>query len=509
MSKRFIIGVDIGTTSTKAVLFNSEGIPVTKHLIEYPLHTPTPSTAEQDPDEILAAVVQTIRTVIDEHSLLPKDISFVSFSSAMHSLIAVDEQGMPLTSCITWADQRSVSWSEKIAEEHNGHEIYRRTGTPIHPVSPLCKLVWLRNEHPEIFQNTTKFISIKEYAFHQFFHTYVIDHSIASATGLFNLEKLDWDEEALQLAGINAEKLSSPVPTTSIISGLDDTYQGKLGLDKDTTFVIGASDGVLSNLGVDAVDPGIAAITIGTSGAIRTVTDRPVTDPEERTFCYALTENMWVVGGAVNNGAVALRWIREQFSGGDELQEEYSYDHLTQLAETVPPGSEGLLFHPYLTGERAPLWNSNARGSFFGLGLHHQKAHLIRSVLEGVIFNLYSVSKALEEMIGTPRQIKATGGFAKSELWRQIMADIFNQEVTVPESHESSCLGAVVLGMKAIGSIDHFGVISDYVGSTHAHTPVQKNAAQYQQLFPLYERISEKFSEEYKAIADYQKGTKL
>ncbi len=508
MNERFMIGVDIGTTSTKAVLYKENGKPVSKHNVEYPLYTPTPATAEQDPEAILLAVVESIRTVIKDNHLKAEQVKFVSFSSAMHSLIAVDEAGKPLTNCITWADNRSAKWAEHIKNELNGHEIYRRTGTPIHPMSPLSKLVWLKNDEKELFESAAKFISIKEYVYYRFFQEYVIDYSIASATGLFNLEQLDWDEEALEVAGVTAEQLSKPVSTTHVMEGLKEPYIEETGLNASTKFILGASDGVLSNLGVNAIEPGVVAVTIGTSGAIRAVTDRPVTDPKGRIFCYALTEDKWVIGGPVNNGGITFRWVRDQFAASEvETAKRLgidTYEILTRIAEQVSPGSDGLIFHPYLAGERAPLWNADARGSFFGLAMHHKKEHMIRAVLEGVIYNLYSVLLALEELIGVPKQIKATGGFARSPLWRQMMADIFDQEVTVPESYESSCLGAIVLGMEALGEIDSLSIVSDLVGDTFSHQPNKENVLIYSELLPIYIRLSRKLSDEYTAISNFQ-----
>lgn len=509
MSSKYVIGVDIGTTSTKSVLFSAEGSVISRHGIEYSLFSPTPETAEQDPEEIFRAVVNTIKRTIQDSHVQPSDILCVSFSSAMHSVIAVDKEGKPLTNCITWADNRSSKWAEKIKKEMNGHEIYRRTGTPIHPMSPLSKLTWLRNEHPGIFARSYKFISIKEYIFYKLFKEYVIDYSIASATGMFHLNSLKWDEEALRIAGISEEQLSRPVPTTYRLTGLDETFAKEMNLLPSTPFVVGASDGVLSNLGVNAIDPGVVAVTIGTSGAIRTVTNRPITDPKERIFCYALTENHWVIGGPVNNGGMIFRWVRDQL-GSSEVETakrlgKDPYEVLTEIAAKVNPGSDGLLFHPYLAGERAPLWDANARGSFFGLGLHHKKEHLIRAVLEGVIFNLYTVLLALEELIGEPKKIQATGGFARSPLWRQMMADIFDQEVYIPESFESSCLGAAILGLYSLGEIHSLHVVSEMVGATHHHVPNPEHVSVYKELIPIYIRLSRLLKEEYESIAAFQK----
>jgi gluconokinase len=505
----YCIGIDIGTTSTKAVLFSEKGKGIAKHSVEYPLYTPTPSTAEQDPDQIYEAVLEVLGQVVQRSGVAPEHITCVSFSSAMHSVIAMDGTHRPLTRCITWADNRSTKQAEAIKREKNGHEIYRRTGTPLHPMAPLAKISWLREEHPEIFERTAKFISIKEYVFYRLFKQYIVDYSIASATGLFNLEQLTWDKEALEVAGITEEHLSRPVSTTYVVHGMDTRIAEEIGLHPDTPFIVGASDGVLSNLGVNAIKPGVVAITIGTSGAIRTVVDKPVTDPKGRIFCYALTEKHWVIGGPVNNGGMTLRWVRDELAASEiETAKRLgisSYDVLTRIAGNVRPGSDGLLFHPYLAGERAPLWNANARGSFFGLTLHHKKEHMIRAVLEGVIFNLYTVFLALKELIPVPKQIQATGGFARSALWRQMMANIFDQDVYIPEDYESSCLGAVVLGLYALGKVDSLDVVSEMVGATHHHNPDPEHVTVYQELLPIYLRIMRKLEEEYEGIAMFQR----
>ncbi|CAM3134522.1 gluconokinase [Paenibacillus lupini] len=509
MASSYVIGTDIGTTSTKSVLFDKGGRVIATHTIEYPLYSPKSDVAEQDPDEIFRAVVGTIKEVVAKGGAKREGVLCVSFSSAMHSVIAVDGEGRPLTRCITWADNRSAMWTERIKNEMNGHQIYLRTGTPLHPMSPLSKLVWLRNTDPELFGRTHKFISIKEYVFHQLFKRYVIDYSIASATGMFNLTQLNWDAEALQVAGVTPDRLSEPVPTTYAMEGIEENWAAEMGLPASTPFIVGASDGVLSNLGVNAIEPGTVAVTIGTSGAIRAVTDKPVTDPKGRIFCYALADDMWVIGGPVNNGGMIFRWLRDQLCSAEtETAKRLGkdpYDILTEIAARVPAGADGLLFHPYLAGERAPLWDANARGSFFGLGLQHKKEHMIRAVLEGVIFNLFTVYMALEELIGHPTKIQATGGFARSELWRQMMADIFEQEVHVPESFESSCLGAAILGLYSIGEVDSLHVVSSMMGTSHKHLPEQGNVEKYKELSRIYVRISRLLTSEYKEIAAYQK----
>lgn len=503
-----MLGIDIGTTSTKAVLFSEQGEVIQHENIGYPLYTPDISTAEQNPEEIFSAVLQSIANIMNNHS--DKNLSFISFSSAMHSVIAMDEDHLPLTPVITWADNRSEAWARKIKDELNGHEVYKRTGTPIHPMSPLSKIAWIVNERPEIASKTKKYIGIKEYIFKKLFDEYVVDYSLASCMGMMNLKTLDWDEEALAIAGVTPAQLSKLVPTTKMFKNCNPKLAKQMGIDPQTPFVIGASDGVLSNLGVNAIRKGEIAITIGTSGAIRTIIDNPQTDEKGRIFCYALTENHWVIGGPVNNGGMVLRWIRDEFASSEiETAKRLGidpYEVLTKIAERVRPGADGLLFHPYLAGERAPLWNPDVRGSFFGLTMSHKKEHMIRAALEGVIYNLYTVYLALVEcMDGPVTRIQATGGFARSEIWRQMMSDIFESEVVIPESYESSCLGACILGLYATGKIDSFEAVSEMVGDTYKHTPQEAAVKEYRQLLPIFIHLSRTLEDDYSAIANYQR----
>ncbi|AVH46041.1 gluconokinase [Staphylococcus haemolyticus] len=507
---KYMIGVDIGTTSTKSVLYDENGQFIMKHNIGYPLHTPNVDVSEENPDELFDAVLMTVKYVVREANIKKEDIKLISFSAQMHSLIALDAEHHRLTESITWADNRASKYAELINKEHQGSDIYQRTGTPIHPMSPLSKIFWMKHEQSDIYKQTAMFADIKTYIFYQLFEKYVTDYSMASATGMFNLEKLDWDKEALELLGITEAQLSQLVPTTHILKGMKKRYATLMGIDENTPIIVGASDGVLSNLGVNSYKKGEVAVTIGTSGAIRTVINKPRTDYKGRIFCYVLDEDHYVIGGPVNNGGVVLRWLRNELLASEvETAKRLGvdpYDVLTKIASRVKPGAEGLIFHPYLAGERAPLWNADARGSFFGLTLSHQKEHMIRAALEGVLYNLYTVYLALIEVMNeTPSTIKATGGFAKSEVWRQMMADIFDTDLIVPESYESSCLGACVLGLKALGEIDDFSIIEEMVGTTNAHQPDSATVQVYQQLVSIFINLSRSLEERYAEIADFQR----
>jgi gluconokinase len=507
-NKPYVIAVDLGTTSTKTLMIDRSGRIVASHSIEYPLLTPRPDVAEQDPLEIYHAVVRGIRGVMDKSGVSPAQVLCISFSSAMHSLIAVDRDLNLLTRCITWADNRSARYVGKLKTEYDGQQIYLNTGTPLHPMSPLLKLMWMKDHEPELFHRAHKFIGIKEFVFAKLFGQFVVDHSLASATGLFNLFQLDWDELALAAAGIDRERLSTPVPTTYRAEGLPAAIAEQMGLAVDTPFVVGASDGVLANLGIGAIDRGQFALTIGTSGAVRGVSPKPLTDPHGRLFCYALKEDFWVIGGSINNGGIMFRWVRDELASGEaedgrKLGKD-PYDHLTELASQAPAGSGGLIFLPLLAGERAPYWNANARGVFFGLALHHHKPHMIRAVLEGVAYRIHSVTTALEELIGPAQEIRASGGFARSPFWLQIMSDVLAAPLTVPESIESSGLGAAMLGLLAMGEIADLSGIHDWISTGSTHLPNGEHAHVYSELTSIYLSVYHQLKDEFDAISAFQ-----
>jgi len=502
-----VIGVDIGTTSTKTAAFDKKGNIFALSSCEYLLHTDIPTRAEQNVEEIYQAVIQTLTKVVKTVSNNNGHITAISFSSAMHSLIALDKNGSPITRLITWADQRASSEADDLNHTMTGQEIYQRTGTPIHPMSPLVKLIWFKKNDINTYENAAKWIGIKEYIFYRFFGEFIIDYSVASATGLFNLQTLNWDSKALSLASIKTSQLSKPVSPLHILKNLKKSIAKQIGISEDLPFCIGASDGALANLGVGAVSPGTIACSIGTSGAVRTIVDKPTLDPKGRLFCYTLTEHHWVVGGPINNGGVAFRWVRENIFPDLQKQLGDPYDALTALAKEIQPGAEGLLFLPYLTGERAPLWNAYTKGVFFGLTLTHDRRHMIRAVMEGVIFQMYSVVLALQEIGVNPHEFRVTGGFTKSLLWRQIMADIFEKDILVPASPQGSCLGAALLAMKALKMIDNFSTVKMKVKIGDIHQPTEESVRIYQKLRPIFLDLTEKLIADFQSLAMIQKDT--
>lgn len=493
-----IIGVDIGTSATKTVAFCTSGSVLAHDQVDYELMSPQPGWFEQDPTVLFDAVINAIAGVVAKTKEKETSISHwaIGFSSAMHGLIAIDERHQPLTNCIIWADTRSTSFATALKTSPEGLDAYLKTGTPIHAMSPLAKLCWLRAEMPAIFKEARKFISIKEFIFQRLFGRYVVDESIASATGLFDIRAFQWYGAALELAGISAGQLSEPVPITYTLSGLTRQMADAMGISVDTPFVVGGSDGCLANLGAGAVRPGDAAVSIGTSGAIRIAADAPRTDHLARTFCYVLTNRLFIVGGAVNSGGVIFRWYRDTF-GPDSVPEKEAYQRLMTEASGVQPGADGLLFLPYLAGERAPHWNAGAKGLFFGVQLHHTRAHFTRAVLEGIIYGLYSVGKVLEELSGPIKVIHANGGFAQAPFWVQLLADVFNKRVVVSkESVQDAAKGAYMVVMNALGKTAGFEVV-DNLSAKMIYEPEVGAHHRYMENFELFNRLYDRVKDEF------------
>ncbi len=438
-----VLAVDLGTTSTKAVAFAADGTVLGEGNAGYPLAEPEPGAAVQDPELVWEAVGDAIADAVGGGPPL----AAVSFSGAMHGLLGVDRDGDPVGPLLTWADARAA----RVAEgwRTGGVDVValqRRTGTPVHSMSPLVKLAWLRRERPSLHRAAARWGGVKEFVLGRATGRRVTDASCASGTGLRDLGTRMWDDEALELAGIGADALDELVDTTAVVGHLTDRVADAWGVPRGLPVVAGAADGPLANLGLGAVRPGVLACSIGTSGALRLAVDRPGTDPRGRLFCYELTRERWVVGGATTNGGVVLDWAVEAFGA----------DVTTLLAEAaeVPAGADGLLALPHLLAERAPRWDGGVGGAFLNLRRGHGRGHLTRALLEGVCLQLRLVLESVHDAGLAVEEVRATGGFARSAFWRGLLADVLGLDVGYPEGHQGSARGAALLGLQAMGVLD-------------------------------------------------------
>jgi len=455
---------------------------------------------EQNAEEIYAAFRSTVRQALSKvHSV--QRIRSITLSAALHGIFPVSRAIEPLHSMLTWADSRAEPYLDRLRSQLDVAALYARTGCPLHPMYPLAKLLWFRHERPEIFAAAHRFISIKEFIVQRLTGQAAVDRSVASGTGFFDVHEDRWDAAALGAAGVTLDRLSPVYSTTHAIA---DWAAGELGLSQGTALVLGAGDGPLSTLGAGAVGSNQYTATIGTSGAVRRCVPAPQTDPVARNWCYNLTDDTWVVGGAINNGGLALQWFRDTFAP------DASYETLVSGAAAVETGSGGLIFLPFLTGDRAPYWNSRSRGVFFGVTLNHTRGHFARATLEGVLYAMYSVFAALRtlpvESGGNTLQILASGSFTRSPAWVQMMADVFGHSISVPGTSDASALGAAVLGMVATGDLESIARIDRLVGAPVAvFQPDRGRHGMYQELFGLYETVYRNLIGPFDRISSLQK----
>lgn len=474
----YIIGCDIGTTNAKAVAFSPEGNLLATHSKGYSMYHPQPDQSEQNPDEILEAVYVTIRQTIascETHGSLLG----ICFSSAMHSVMAVDRFAKPVTQLIIWADNRSSAIADELRKSELGKQLYHQNGTPIHAMAPLCKLRWLKQFEPELFKTDYRFIGIKEYVIAKLTGKFLIDYSIASATGLFDIRQLKWSREALHYLGVTEEQLSEPVSPYHV-EPLPD--ENPLGIASGTPLIMGASDGCLANLGSGAVAAGTMAVTIGTSAAARICSSNAYTDEQMRTFCYVLDEQTYVIGGATNSGGAVFEWMKNVLYPHD------SYATVFNDIQTIEPGANQLFFLPYLLGERAPLWSSSVRGGFIGLDIQHTRAHMARAVVEGILLNLFTLVK----IVGDSQPLSTcyvNGGFAQSPVAIQLLTTIFGMQVGIRETVETSAMGAALIGLKALGIISSLtelpifhSVDQQFLPDTYSHQHYLTISEQFEEL---------------------------
>lgn len=440
-------GIDLGTTHLKVVLTDAQERVFWQK--KWPVHTlqPHPGWQEQDPLVIRDTVLQALRELA---AAIPSQASrcAAGFSTAMHALLLLDENDHPLTPIITWADTRSQPQAVALRNTSVGHHIYLLTGTPIHPMSPLCKIAWMQEMQAGLMEQKPRIVSLKDWIWKALTGLYEIDHSVASATGLFDIHRRQWSTEALAQAGITEAQLSKPVSVCHHLPA-DEHYSDLHYWKIPLVWVIGGSDGYLATVGSGATKPGDMALTIGTSGAARVLRSSPVPDEQGVLFHYAAAEGEYLSGGAINNGGNLLAWFADIFLQGQQTTAATLSYWLDQAA-LVPPGADGLHFVPYVYGERAPIWDASAKASFSGIHAGHTRAHFLRAVLEGVALSLYRITEAIEAGGEKIERVYASGGFTESALWLDIVSRQLNKKLIVSGEADASALGAVKIAVRSL-----------------------------------------------------------
>ena len=500
-----ILAHDLGTTGNKASLFDPAGRLLASATCPYDTSYPRAAWAEQDPADWWDAVAGSTRQLLSQSDATPDDVAVVSFSGQMMGCLPVDEAGTPLRSAIIWADQRAEAQAEHLAQALTPEGVYRITGHRASASYTAAKILWLRQHQPDIYWQARRFLQAKDYAAFRLTGAYATDYSDASGTNLFDLQARRWSDEILRAVDLSPELLPPAVPSSTVLGRVTREAAQETGLRAGTPVVIGGGDGACATAGAGVVGLHDAYCYIGSSSWIAYVSPNPLYDPQQRTFTFAHLDPAYLFPtGTMQCAGGSFDWL-ERLLRGDA--DERQYAALDAMASQVEPGAGGLLFLPYLIGERSPHWNPRARGSFVGLTMAHGRAEMARAVLEGVALNLRIILDAFRQQGAPIRELRVIGGGARSPLWRQILADVLGLPLLRAQlAVEATSLGAAVAGGVGVGLFESYDVVHDLVKVDPAEEPRPDSVRRYDELYRLFNDTYGALAPIYDRIADFTEG---
>ena len=494
--KEYLLAHDLGTSGNKATLFTIEGRLVKSITTSYNTEYSHNTWAEQNPENWWEAVCSSTHKLL-EHIDNSK-IAAIAFSGQMNGCLAVDKNGKPLYNHILYCDQRAKAEEKTLTEKLSTSYIFKTTGHRPNATNTAPKIMWLRNNHPEIYNNTYKFLQAKDYICYRLTDNMLTDYNDASSTNAFDLQTMKWSEKIIDKIDIDINKFPQAVPSATVAGEVTTKAAEATGLQKGTPVVIGAGDGGCATVGIGSIAPGITYNYLGSSSWISTTSLEPIDDPDMQTFTFAHPVKGYLQPcGAMLTGGSSYNWLKEVLAckeTEEALKNDTSpYEIINKVIEKSPAGADGLLFLPYLLGERSPRWNPNAKGSFIGLKLKHNRADIFRSVLEGITMNLALILDVYKNNLEI-NSIRVMGGGAQGMVWRQIMADIYGIEVQIPEYlEEATSMGAAIIGGVATGVLDSFNDVERFIKITSITKPDSNNTA-------LYNKKKELFNRAYSAL---------
>ena len=500
----YIIAYDIGTTGNKATLFGIDGTLVASSFAPYRTYYPKRNWVEQDPEEWWISVKATTGELLSKAAVDVDSIRAVSFSGQMMGAVPVDKDGNALRRAIIWADQRSVEQAERLSEIGN-ERVYRLTGTRITPTYSGPKFAWIKDNEPEIYEKTHKFLIAKDYIVARLTGEFGTDHSDASMTLVFDINRLEWSEELVDALGLDMEKLPGLSSSTTIVSKILPGIANELGLSRETLVVRGGGDGACSCLGAGVVSSDEGYLYLGSSSWISTCSTKPLFDKDARTFNFAYpVQGYYCPTGTMQSGGGAYQWAKDTLCLHEEEKARAiglsAFALMDDLVDNTKPGAGKLIFLPYLLGERSPRWNTDARGAFVGLSSSHTKSDMLRAVLEGVAFNLKIILDIIETE-GQFERIRLIGGGAKGRNWKQIISDVFGRVVTVPEYlEEATSMGAAIIGAVGIKEIN-LEDASSFVKDVQAISPNMDNHREYNRIFEVFDKTYYALTKTYEDLA--------
>jgi xylulokinase len=481
----YVIGIDTSTTATKAVLIAEDGTVAATGVAEYGYEVPQALWSEQDPQLWWDGTVSAIRAALSAAGVDSSDVSAVGLTGQMHGLVMLDEAGTPLRPSILWNDQRTQAECDQMRATIGKERLVAITGNDALTGFTAPKILWVRKHEPEVYAATRHVLLPKDYVRLKLTGEYAMDRAGGAGTQLFDLAARTWSPEVLKALGIDPAWLPPTFEGPEVTGTLTAAAAEATGLAVGTPVVAGGGDQAANAVGTGAVDPGVVALSLGTSGVVFTATDAPDYEPEGRVhaFCHAVP-NRWHLMGVMLSAAGSLRWFRDTLAPGED------FGTLAASAAAIPAGSDGLFFLPYLSGERTPHPDPLARGAFVGLTVRHTRGHMVRAVMEGVAFGLRDGLELMRDAgIGDVAQIRASGGGIKSPLWRQILADVLGAGLVTVNTPEGAAYGAGVLA--AVGTGWH-PTVQDACAAwitVGEPTPPGSDVARYDEAYPRYRAL--------------------
>lgn len=505
---KYILAHDLGTSGNKATLFSDEGRMITSEVYSYGCHFFNANWAEQDAEDWWKAICVTSKNLIAKAKIDPADIGVISFSGQMMGCLCVDKQGNPLRPSIIWADQRAQAQAAQIAEKIELRDFYHIAGHRNSASYGLQKLMWVRDNEPDIYKKTYKTLNAKDFIVLRLTGNYYTEPSDATSNSCIDLNTLQWSEKIVAASGIDPDKLPEIVPSTFVAGGVTKKAAEETGLKEGTPVVMGGGDGVCANVGAGSISPGRTFSCVGSSGWIASTSEKPLFDEQMRTVTWAhIVPGLYAPNGTMQACGASYNWLKQQVAKYETAMGKEKgcspYDFINAEVEASPIGSNGVIFLPYLMGERAPRWNADATAAWLGLKMENQRCDMFRSVLEGVTMNLNIILEILRKSM-TIDEILVIGGGAKGPVWRKMMADVYNARIKVPTLlEEATSMGAAVTGGVGVGIFKDFTAIDSMLDinsvvepdpAAHAAYEPVKEAFEvcYNAMQPVYEYMASK-----------------
>nr|WP_287070087.1 xylulokinase [Pyrobaculum sp.] len=500
MKRQYILAHDLGTTGNKAVLVHYERGVQDAFFVPYNTYYPAPTWAEQDPMEWWDAVMISTQNLLKRTQVLPEELACLVFSGQMMGCVPVDKHGVPLRRAIIWADQRATLEFQELLKQCDLQEIYSITGHRVGPAYSALKIMWLKTHEYNVFRQVYKFLQAKDFIIHRLTGQWVTDYSDACGTGLLDIRTKQWSEQMLKACGISESVLPPVFPSVAVVGEVTPEASRMTGVPAGLPVVVGGGDGVCATAGAGVVAPGIGHVYLGSSAWIAGASEEPVFDPKMRTFTWPhLVPLLYSPNGTMHNAGSALEWARTTLAKCESQVAEWCdlnpYELIEKRASQTPPGAAGLLFLPYLMGERSPYWNPNARGVFLGIARNHTSAHLLRAVYEGVCFNLRTIFIILKEELGLDfSETRVIGGGATSRFWTKLLANVLGTPLQITaDPLEATAIGAAMAGAVGVGLLPNFKIAAEtFVRVREVVQPGPEKE--------LYARVHKIFVETYEAV---------